>query len=456
MNDCAPIATDTIVGIATPAGRGGIGVVRLSGPHAMGIATVVAGTLPAPRQAALRRFRDAEGCVIDQGLVLRFSAPSSFTGEDVVELHAHGGPVLLALLLEALTRAGARQARAGEFSERAFLNGRIDLAQAEAIADLIEAGSEAAVKAARRTLHGDLSREVNAIAELLDELRVWTEAAIDFPEEEIDFLADPALAERLASVCQRLASLRRRARSGVLLRDGVQLVLAGRPNVGKSTLLNALVGEQAAIVTDVPGTTRDPVRVRTTVGGVVFELVDTAGLRESADVVERIGIERAREAVRAAELLLLVMEDDDAWREDELSIAHASDVPVIPVRNKTDRSGGSAGARACRQVENTTEVGVWARSGAGLDALRDAMLTAVQGESCSTEHSFSARQRHLQSLDETQAALEAASQVLRESRAGELLAEELRTARGALGAIVGEQSSDELLGRIFASFCIGK
>ena len=428
-------------------------MLRVSGPHAVDVASAVVGDLPPARRAALRDFRTADGVVLDRGLVLFFEPPGSFTGEPVVELHAHGGPALLSMLSEALLAAGARHARPGEFSERAFLNARMDLAQAEAVADLIDASSAAAVRAAQRTLAGSFSKEIQSLAAAVDDLRVWTEAAIDFAEEEIDFLADPQLSERLARIRSTLGELLERTHNGVLLRDGVELVLAGRPNVGKSTLLNALAGRETAIVTDIPGTTRDPVRERVLVDGVVFNLVDTAGLRNSSDAIERIGIERTRQAMASAQVLLLVMEDEDAWQPEDRELLAAAQATVVAVRNKIDRSGRTAGVR---RYEGIDEVSLCARSGDGLQQLRIAMLRAVQGEHVSETGIFSARQRHLEALRQTAAALERGDAVLNSQRAGELLAEELRLARRALGDIVGEQSSDELLGRIFSSFCIGK
>ncbi len=443
-------AADTIAAIATPPGRGGIGVVRLSGPQAFPIAAQLAGPLPPPRQAALRDFRAADGSVIDQGLLLCFPAPRSFTGEDVVELHGHGGPVVLDMLLSRCLALGARLARPGEFSERAFLNDRLDLAQAEAIADLIEAGSRQAARAAQRSLQGAFSRAVSELVEGLTELRVWVEAALDFPEEEIDFLADEGLQARLAELRQALAALRRRARQGSLLREGLQLVIAGRPNAGKSSLLNLLAGRDAAIVTHLPGTTRDPLHEPIQIDGLPLHVVDTAGLRDTDDPVEQEGVRRAWRELARADLVLHVVDATLGWQAADADIATRlpEGVPVLRVFNKIDRSGDAPGRR-------DGAVYLSARDGRGLTALHEA-LKAQAGYAAAGEDVILARRRHLDALQRAAEALARADRQLRERRAGELLAEELRLAQDALGEITGRVRPDELLGRIFSSFCIGK
>ena len=444
-----PVA-DTIAAIATPPGRGGIGVVRLSGPRAFAIAADLAGPLPAPRRAVLRDFREADGTVIDSGLLLCFPAPRSFTGEDVVELQGHGGPVVMDMLLARCLALGARLARPGEFSERAFLNDRLDLAQAEAIADLIDAGSRQAARAAQRSLQGAFSQAVEGLVDALTELRVWVEAALDFPEEEIDFLADEGLAARLAGLRARLAEVQRRAREGSRLREGLQLVIAGRPNAGKSSLLNLLAGRDAAIVTHIPGTTRDLLREAIQLDGLPLHVVDTAGLREAGDPVEAEGIRRAWQELTRADLVLHVVDAAVGWQEEDAAIVARlpRDVPALRVYNKIDLTGEAPGGR-------DGAVYLSAQSGAGLEALHAAIKAAIDFHGAG-EDVILARRRHLDALARAGQALARAEAQLREHQAGELLAEELRLAQEALGEITGRVSADELLGRIFSSFCIGK
>jgi tRNA modification GTPase len=437
---------DTIVAIATPPGIGGIGIVRLSGDEAPDIAKAMLGSVPEPRKATLAHFRDGAGAELDSGIALYFAAPASFTGEHVLELHAHGGPQVLASLVEAATALGARRAEPGEFTKRAFLNDKLDLAQAEAVADLIASGSAQAARAALRSLGGRFSQEVDALAEMLVRLRMHVEAAIDFPEEEIDFLSDGALAARLEACAAAFADLGTRTEAGRVLRDGLRVVIAGAPNAGKSSLLNLLSGEESAIVTEVAGTTRDVLRERIDVDGLVVELADTAGLREDPDRIEAEGIRRAREALASADAVL--------WIEDA-SIPGAApdaglpaDVPVTVVHNKTDLTGDAPGAR---------DDGLWisALTGAGLDALRR-HLAGLAGYRDLGEGAFTARRRHVEALARAAAHFESGRQALAQRSAGELLAEELHLAQEALGEITGAVSSDELLGRIFSEFCIGK
>jgi tRNA modification GTPase len=442
-------ARDTICAVATPPGAGGLGIVRVSGPRAAPICEAIAGRLPAPRVATLARFRDGQGRVIDSGLLLYFPAPHSFTGEDVLELHGHGGAWVLRGVLQRVLELGARGARPGEFSERAFLNDKIDLVQAEAIADLIESGTDAAARAAQRSLQGEFSDRIHAVQERLTGLRVFVEAAIDFPDEEIDFLAESDVVERCAAVEQQLAALLGRARQGRLLRDGIVLAIIGRPNAGKSSLLNALSGEETAIVTEIPGTTRDVLREQVDLDGIPVHVADTAGIRETDDVIEAEGVRRARAALEGADIVLLV---EDASRPDEEHRELHGELPphatVIRVANKVDLLAPGAAAEDGR-------VPISARTGQGLDCLRTRIREAV-GATERPEGSFSARQRHVDALKRAGAHLAAGRREMEETASGELLAEELRLAQAALGEITGEMLPDDLLGEIFSSFCIGK
>ncbi|PWV64820.1 tRNA uridine-5-carboxymethylaminomethyl(34) synthesis GTPase MnmE [Plasticicumulans acidivorans] len=444
---------DTIAAIATAPGRGGVGIVRVSGPAVAAIADSICGGLPAVRRAVFRHFRAADGGALDAGLVLYFAAPASFTGEPVLELQGHGGPVVLDLLLARACELGARPARPGEFSERAFLNGRLDLAQAEAIADLIDAATAQAARAALASLDGEFSRRVQVLAEGMIELRLWIESAIDFPEEEIDFLADGELGARAAALAAELDALMAEAGQGRLLREGMTVVIAGRPNAGKSSLLNRLAGFDAAIVTPIAGTTRDVLRERINLDGMPLHIIDTAGLRESADPVEQEGIRRAwREIERADRLLLLVDDASGPTAEDAALRARLpARLPLTLVRNKIDLSGAGAGET---QGDWGEEIRLSALDGRGLDSLR-AHLKRCMGYDDAHEGRFMARRRHLDALQRTREALACARQQL-SVRAGELAAEELRRAHQALGEITGEFTPDDLLGAIFSRFCIGK
>jgi len=445
---------DTIAAIATPAGCGGIGIVRVSGPRAPAIAAALVGRVPAPRRAVLASFADGSGATIDRGIALYFDAPRSFTGEHVLELHAHGGPIVLAMLLRRVLELGARAAEAGEFSLRAYLNDKLDLAQAEALADLIDAGSAQAARAAMRALEGELSQRVAALAEAVTDLRMRVEAAIDFPEEEIDFLADPDIAARLADLRKRCDDLLAAAGQGRLLRDGMSVVIAGRPNAGKSSLLNCLAGYDAAIVTEIPGTTRDLLRERIHIEGMPIHIVDTAGLRESGDAIEQEGMRRALAEMDRADRVLLVLDTSAGEREPapELIARLPSSVPITIVHNKIDLTGEAAGLDA---EDDQSRVRLSARTGAGIDLLRSHLMECM-GYSSAEAGVISARTRHLDALSRARASVEAAQRQFEESRAGELVAEELRTAQGALAEISGEVTSEDLLGRIFAAFCIGK
>jgi tRNA modification GTPase len=447
------IPTATIAAVATPPGRGGIGIVRISGSATRHIAAGVLGKLPSPRHASFANFLDAASQPIDQGLAIFFPAPHSFTGEDVLELHGHGGPVVLDMLLQRTLELGARLARPGEFSERAFLNGKLDLAQAEAVADLIEAGSETAARSALRSLEGRFSQRVHALVEGLTRLRLYVEAAIDFPEEEIDFLADERVTQELDVLAQDVEKLLASTQQGVLLHDGMTVVLAGPPNAGKSSLLNALAARDTAIVSAIPGTTRDVLRERIHIDGMPLHIVDTAGLRESRDEIESEGIRRAREQMARADRVLLVLDDSS---HDSLLAKVLQHVPAkLPrsvIRNKIDLTGRAAGAT---KKADEIEIAVSAKNGDGLDELRQ-HLKECMGFQPVGEGAFMARRRHLDAIRRAQACLVQGKARLLESRAGELLAEELRLAQQALSEITGEFTPEDLLGRIFSSFCIGK
>lgn len=443
--------SDTIAALATAPGRGAVGILRLSGPQAIRIATRLAGTVPPPRQAAVRTLRDAHGEPLDQALVIAFPGPASFTGEDVVELQAHGGPVLLAELLRAAVAAGARLAEPGEFSERAYLNGRLDLAQAEAIADLIDAASTQAVRAAQRTLEGAFSRRVQQLTEQLTDLRVFVEGALDFSDEDIDWLADARLAERLVAAEALLTDTLAQAGEGRRLREGLTVAIVGQPNVGKSTLLNALAGQDAAIVSEQAGTTRDLLREQLLLDGLPVTVIDTAGLRDTDDAIEREGIRRTWSALEKAELALFLVDDRAGiTAADEALLARLPPMPRIVVRNKCDLAGHAPAVLA-----DGGELRLSARAGAGLELLT-AALKAEAGMASGGEGVFLARARHLEALAAAAAHLGAARQRLTERAHAELAAEELRLAQRALGAITGAQSSDALLGEIFRRFCIGK
>ena len=447
--DAAPGAlssADTIAAAATPPGQGGIGIVRISGPLAFAIGEAMVGDRPAPRQAAFRRFVRLDE-PLDQGLALFFPGPGSFTGEDVVELQGHGGPLVLQRVLDAVLAQGARLARPGEFTERAFLNGRLDLAQAEAVADLIASASAAAARSAARSLSGAFSAAVKELDVRILELRVGVEAAIDFPDEEVEFLERGQVSGRVEELRAAVGQLLEDGRQGVLLSSGVKVALLGAPNVGKSSLLNRLSGEQSAIVTHVPGTTRDLLKVDLTLDGLPLRLVDTAGLRPTEDPVEVEGVRRAQAEAESADLVVLVR-DAAGESEDAPRIGRKR---TLLVDNKIDLTGAPPGLDRSR---NPPRVRISCRTGAGLGALRDAIKERVGffgGDS-----KFSARRRHLAALEAAGAALAAAGRRLQEQAPGELIAEELRLAHLALGEITGETAPDELLGQIFSAFCIGK
>lgn len=450
---------DTIVAVATAPGQAGIGIVRVSGPGARAIGERIGGSRLTPRQVRFRAFRDATGEVIDSGVLLYFAAPASFTGEDVIEFQGHGGPVVLAMLTEEILKSGARLARPGEFTERAFLNGKLDLAQAEAVADLIAGASVAAVRGANRSLSGAFSERVHQIDAQVVDLRVFIEAAIDFPDEEIDLLADGQVAERLSRIRDALGRLRSDCAQGVKLRDGIKLAIIGPPNVGKSSLLNRLVGESRAIVTDIPGTTRDLIRADLDLDGLPVEIVDTAGLREAADAVEAEGVRRALLEAQQADIVILVSALDAGDDRSSANLASPEDLPagieperVIRVLNKLDLAGDAGTVRQAALLAGT--VAISAMTGEGLDALR--LGIRERAGYMPGGNLFTARQRHLVALDRAGDAAARALGLAADVLPGELIAEELRAVHAALGEIVGEMTSDALLGEIFSRFCIGK
>ncbi|WP_227369269.1 tRNA uridine-5-carboxymethylaminomethyl(34) synthesis GTPase MnmE [Halomonas sp. M20] len=458
MGDSLLYTQDTIAALATPSGRGGVSIIRLSGPACAVIAETVLGGIPEPRHACYGPFMADEGRALDEGIALYFPGPHSFTGEDVLELQGHGGPVIMDLLLARCVELGARLARPGEFSERAFLNDKLDLAQAEAIADLIDANSQAAAENALRSLQGEFSRRVEALVEQLIQLRLYVEAAIDFPDEEIDFLADGKVAVRLASIYSALKAVCSAASQGALIREGMNVVIAGRPNAGKSSLLNALTEQDTAIVTAVEGTTRDVLREHIHLDGMPLHIIDTAGLRDTPDAVEQIGVARAWAEIEKADRVLLLV---DAATTDALDpmmiwpefVARLPDPGRLTlVRNKIDTSHEPAG------LDDTTmppTLRLSAKTGAGMESLKEHLKT-IMGYSATTEGRFSARRRHLDALKRAELALTNGSAQLQGHGAGELLAEDLREAQQALGEITGEFSADDLLGKIFGEFCIGK
>jgi tRNA modification GTPase len=443
----------TIVALATPPGRGGIAIVRVSGPDVRRIAEQVLGSVPEPRYATLADFLDAAGEPVDTGIALFFPGPGSFTGEDVLELQGHGGVMISELLIERILELGARLAEPGEFSRRAFMNDKLDLSQAEAIADLVDSGSRLAARAAQRSLRGEFSDAVMALNQRVTDLRMHVEAAIDFPDEDIDFLSDEALLNRLEEVDAEFERLEKTARQGRLLRDGIHIVLAGLPNAGKSSLLNMLVGYDAAIVTDVPGTTRDLVREYIDLDGLPVHIVDTAGLREGSGRVEQEGIRRARQQLADADHALVIV---DAEKESpdaavELLEQMPDGLAYTIVRNKIDLTGESPGERAA----DSDSINVSALTGAGIGELR-ARIKGRVGFEADGGGTMTARQRHLDLLRDARKHFELGREQLVENQAGELMADEMLQVQNALAGITGEFTSDDLLGRIFGSFCIGK
>ena len=453
------MTTDTIVAQATAPGRGGVGIVRVSGPAAERVAEIVLGRLPRVRYAEYLPFKDEQGQPLDQGIALLFKAPNSFTGEDVLELQGHGGPVILDMLIRRILQIeGIRPARPGEFSERAFLNDKLDLAQAEAIADLIEASSEQAARSAMHSLQGQFSGKIQQLVESLTRLRIYVEAAIDFPDEEIDFLSDGKVAGDLYGIMAELDDVRGEAKQGALLREGMKVVIAGRPNAGKSSLLNALAGRESAIVTEIAGTTRDVLREHIHIDGMPLHIIDTAGLRHTEDAVEKIGIERAWAEIAQADRVLFLVDGTTTQAVDPRQIwpefveRLPGHIGMTLVRNKADLTGEPL---ATSEEQGHPVYRISAKTGLGLDALRQ-HLKACMGYQGSVEGGFMARRRHLEAINHADEHLQLAREQLEVYAAGELVAEELRLAQEFLSEITGQFTSDDLLGRIFSSFCIGK
>jgi tRNA modification GTPase len=451
-----PAVADTIAAIATPPGRGGVGIIRLSGSSQTisDIAQQIIGKLPQPRYAQFTDFFDKQQQIIDSGLALYFPAPNSFTGEDVLELQAHGGPVIMDMLLQTVLTAGARLAKPGEFSERAFLNDKIDLAQAEAIADLIDASSEQAARSATRSLQGEFSKKIQHLVEALIHLRIYVEAAIDFPEEEIDFLSDGKVAHDLQTIIDQLDKVLHTAKQGALLKEGMTVVIAGKPNAGKSSLLNCLTTRDSAIVTEIAGTTRDVLREHIQIDGLPLHIIDTAGLRTSDDQVEQEGVRRAYREIENADAVLLVLDSSEPIEEitEEYQTIIALQKPTIIAWNKIDLTN----SHTCpSQFKKFTTIKLSAKTGEGLEHLKQALKNCVAYSELS-ENQFIARRRHLDALRQAQAFLQKGQQQLATHKAGELLAEDLLQAQHALSQITGEFTSDDLLGKIFSSFCIGK
>lgn len=447
---------DTIAAIATPPGRGGVGIIRVSGTDLKLFSQVILSRLPDPRHAGLFNFLDQKGQVIDQGIALYFPSPNSYTGEDVLELQGHGGPAVLNLLLNRCLQLGARLAEPGEFTLRAFLNDKLDLAQAESVADLIEASTANAARCAVRSLQGEFSSIIHQLVSALIDLRVLVEATLDFPEEEIDFLQSAHAVEQLAAIQAKLEQVLAASRQGNLLQEGIKVVLVGQPNVGKSSLLNQLAGDEVAIVTDVPGTTRDTIRQSIEIEGIPLHLIDTAGLRETSDIIEQHGIARTYTAIKQADLVLLLVDSRHGVTEEDRSVLARlpHQLPILTIHNKIDLS-----ALTPHVTENISGTAIYlsAKSGEGVALLRTALLKTVGWQTnLAGEGTYMARQRHLQALSCTKERLESAATWLRNADQLEILAEELRLAQQALSSITGEFTSDDLLGEIFSSFCIGK
>lgn len=450
---------DTIAAIATPPGRGGVGIVRVSGPKVTEIAKKILGEVPTPRYATFSNFKDDQNNSIDQGIALYFKAPHSFTGEDVLELQAHGGPVILDQLLKCiLQEADLRLARPGEFSERAYLNDKLDLVQAEAISDLINATTEQAAKSALRSLQGEFSKKINELLEKLIRLRLFIEASIDFPDEEIDFIKESHAEKDLDDLIEQLNTIFKSAQQGSLLQEGMTAVIVGKPNAGKSSLLNALSGKDSAIVTEMPGTTRDVLREQIHLDGMPLHIVDTAGLRESADLVEQEGIRRAQLEITKADVVLLVVDASQQTTEEAFQNipknfqTEISKLPLIIVKNKIDLLGENP---SIQKNKEQSVVSLSAKQHRGIDLLKEHLKKHMSYEACA-EGNFSARRRHLRALEKTQSLLSKAKQPLKDHHAYELVAEDLRLAQAALSEITGEFTADDLLGEIFSSFCIGK
>ena len=456
-------SADTIVAVATPPGKGGLGIVRLSGGDVPTIAAHLIGTCPKPRCATYTDFRADNELVIDHGIALFFPTPHSYTGENVLEIQAHGSPVVMGMLVRRCVQLGARLARPGEFSERAFLHGRLDLTQAEAVADLIESSTELAARSAMKSLQGGFSEKVNELTDAVTRLRIFVEAAIDFPAEEIDFLADAKVLQQLENLSLLFRTLRESVKQGRLLRDGLKVVLTGLPNAGKSSLLNALAGEERAIVSTIPGTTRDILEQIIQIDGLPIEIIDTAGIRETSNEIEAEGVRRAVRAQQQADLVVLVVDDATTTDVQVVSLLETlsprvQSVPLLLVRNKIDlthRTAGSSGNGALQNGVAKNEVSLSARTGAGLVALKE-KIKHLAGFRQLDDSSFLARERHVDALQRAEGYLHCGLAQQSSYHAGELLADDLSSCQKALGEITGTVTSDDLLGLIFGSFCIGK
>ncbi|PMB54758.1 GTPase and tRNA-U34 5-formylation enzyme TrmE [Coxiella-like endosymbiont] len=454
---------ETIAALATPAGRGGIGIIRVSGPSTLHIAKKIIGFIPKPRYATLSVFKDSEGSFLDEGVALYFPKPHSFTGEDVLELQGHGGPVIMDRLLKNVIQIGARLARPGEFCETAFLNNKIDLVQAEAVADLINASSEEAARSAIRSLQGKFSKRINELVRSLVELRTYIEAAIDFPTEEIDFLVEKIIEEKLEKLLKKVEEIEITAKQGALLQHGISVVIAGEPNVGKSSLLNLLSGQETAIVTDIAGTTRDILRELIYIDGIPIQLLDTAGLRITEDIVEKEGIQRTKKALEQADLILLIVDTarvENAFQTSftmieqyltNISSKKETRVPIIVIENKIDLTG----EQPSQQKSDYLRIKLSVKTGDGIEILKEHLKEMV-GLKTTNESTFMGRGRHCDAIKRSKTFLQRAYEQLVHQRAGELVAEDLLYAQNALSEITGEFTSDDLLGKIFSEFCIGK
>ncbi|MDO9047001.1 MAG: tRNA uridine-5-carboxymethylaminomethyl(34) synthesis GTPase MnmE [Methylobacter sp.] len=442
---------DTIAAIATPPGNGGVGIIRISGALVPEIAKHLINKILTPRLARYSSFTDDDGSVIDSGISLYFPAPASYTGEDILELQGHGGSVVLDMLLRRVLSLGARLANPGEFTERAFLNDKLDLAQAEAVADLIESSTEQSVRSAQKSMQGVFSVQVNELVEELTELRTYVEAAIDFVDEEIDFLTDGVVENRIVNILHRIEQIQQTAQQGRLLRDGMTVVLAGKPNAGKSSLLNALAGHEAAIVTDIAGTTRDVLKERIQLDGMPLHIIDTAGLRESDNAIEQEGIRRAHEEIKNADKILLLIDAREPETESLLKTL-PSGGSITRIYNKIDLLGLEP---EIKQTEFGTQIYLSIKTGNGMELLKQHLKQSV-GFNEATDNVFIARRRHIEALNKGHEFVESALDQLRGSQAGELVAEDLRQAQMSLAEITGKFTSDDLLGKIFSSFCIGK
>ena len=441
---------DTIAAIATPSGNGGVGIIRISGTLAIEIAKKLTDHSISPRQAQFTSFKDDDGTVIDSGIFLYFPNPASYTGEDIVELQGHGGSVVLNMLLNRVVNLGARLANPGEFTERAFLNNKLDLAQAEAVADLIESSTEQSVRSAQKSMQGIFSEKINELVDEITELRVYVEAAIDFVDEEIDFLSDGIVERKIINIIENIKKIQNTAQQGRLLRDGMTVVLAGKPNSGKSSLLNALAGHEAAIVTDIAGTTRDILRERIQLDGMPLHIIDTAGLRKSEDTVEKEGIRRAKEEIKQADKVLLLIDSTDPDCESILQTL-PSGLDITKIYNKIDLIEKQP---EIIETEQGKQIHLSIKKDLGMDLLKNFLKQSV-GFNSGMDDVFIARRRHIEALNKGKESVESALVQLK-IQAGELVAEELRQAQNSLAEITGAFSSDDLLGKIFSSFCIGK